>query len=202
MRAGSLSTSGCLVVAGDSVAQQHDHIDVVMSSGKILRYRDPRRFGAWLWSHDPKQCRLLARLGPEPLEQDFNDQYLFARSQNKRAPVKLWLMDNTLVAGIGNIYASESLFSAAILPDRPANTLTKTEASVLVASIKTVLSRAIAQGGTTLRDFLQSDGKPGYFTQELQVYGRAGGCCHRCGGLIAMARHRQRSTFFCPQCQH
>ncbi|MCW1877052.1 MULTISPECIES: bifunctional DNA-formamidopyrimidine glycosylase/DNA-(apurinic or apyrimidinic site) lyase [Erwiniaceae] len=180
---------------------KHDHVDLVMSNGKVLRYTDPRRFGAWLWCTDLAASSVLSHLGPEPLEDSFNGAYLFAKSRGKRTAIKPWLMDNKLVVGVGNIYASESLFVAGIHPDRPAMALNEPEAELLVATIKAVLLRSIEQGGTTLRDFLQSDGKPGYFAQELQVYGRAGEPCRACGTPIESSKHAQRSTFFCPRCQ-
>ena len=182
-------------------AGKHDHVDLVINNGMILRYTDPRRFGAWLWCEDLATSSVLAHLGPEPLSEAFNGDYLYEKSRNKRTLIKPWLMDNKLVVGVGNIYASESLFSAGILPDRPAGSLTKAEAALLAKTIKAVLQRSIEQGGTTLRDFLQSDGKPGYFAQELQVYGRAGEPCRACGTPIESAKHGQRSTFFCRRCQ-
>lgn len=197
-----LGMSGRLhILSEDSPAGKHDHVDLVMANGKVLRYTDPRRFGAWLWCDDLAQSRVLAHLGPEPLSDDFNSEYLFSRSRNKRTLIKPWLMDNKLVVGVGNIYASESLFEAKILPDRPAMSLTLTEAESVVASIKAVLLRSIEQGGTTLRDFLQSDGKPGYFVQQLQVYGRAGETCRICATVIESVVQAQRRTFYCPQCQ-
>ncbi|MGV3346938.1 bifunctional DNA-formamidopyrimidine glycosylase/DNA-(apurinic or apyrimidinic site) lyase [Enterobacteriaceae bacterium LUAb1] len=197
-----LGMSGSLrILPENSPAAKHDHIDLVMSNGKVLRYTDPRRFGAWLWSTDPDNSRVLAHLGPEPLSEAFTAGYLFEKSRSKRLPVKPWLMDNKLVVGVGNIYASESLFTAGILPDRPAHTLTPDETTLLVNTIKAVLLRSIEQGGTTLRDFLQTDGKPGYFAQELQVYGRAGENCRHCGTPIMSSKQAQRSTFWCPQCQ-
>jgi formamidopyrimidine-DNA glycosylase len=197
-----LGMSGSLrVLPHDVSPAKHDHIDVVMSNGKILRYTDPRRFGAWLWCPDLATSSVLQHLGPEPLGESFNRDYLLAKSRGKRTAIKPWLMDNKLVVGVGNIYASESLFVAGVLPDRPAMTLSESEAERVVDAIKTVLHRSIAQGGTTLRDFLQTDGKPGYFVQELQVYGRAGEPCRACGTLIENRKHAQRSTFFCPYCQ-
>ncbi|MBP2169109.1 formamidopyrimidine-DNA glycosylase [Erwinia toletana] len=197
-----LGMSGSLrVLPEDIPAAKHDHVDLVMSNGKVLRYTDPRRFGAWLWSVDPQASNVLAHLGPEPLSEEFSGDWLFTKSRAKRTAIKPWLMDNKLVVGVGNIYASESLFAAGILPDRPAMSLTQPEAALLVATIKAVLLRSIEQGGTTLRDFLQTDGKPGYFAQELQVYGRAGEACRVCGALIEKAIHGQRSTFFCRGCQ-
>ncbi|MBV4368778.1 bifunctional DNA-formamidopyrimidine glycosylase/DNA-(apurinic or apyrimidinic site) lyase [Erwinia sp. BNK-24-b] len=197
-----LGMSGSLrVLSEETPPAKHDHVDLVMNNGKVLRYTDPRRFGAWLWSSDLTASNVLAHLGPEPLSEAFNADYLFEKSRGRRTPVKPWLMDNKLVVGVGNIYASESLFAAGIHPDRPAMDLSKEDASLLVATIKAVLLRSIEQGGTTLRDFLQSDGKPGYFAQELQVYGRAGEPCRVCTTPIVGAKHAQRSTFYCPTCQ-
>ena len=182
--------------------EKHDHVDLIMSNGCIIRYTDPRRFGAWLWSDYLATSKVLLQLGPEPLSDEFNGQWLFEKSRKKHQLIKPWLMDNKLVVGVGNIYASESLFVAGILPDRAAGSLSATEADLLVATIKAVLLRSIEQGGTTLRDFLQSDGKPGYFVQELQVYGRAGENCRVCGTPIQNIKLGQRSSFFCPVCQH
>ncbi|NIF24103.1 MULTISPECIES: bifunctional DNA-formamidopyrimidine glycosylase/DNA-(apurinic or apyrimidinic site) lyase [Pantoea] len=197
-----LGMSGSLrVLPHELPAEKHDHVDLVMSNGKVLRYTDPRRFGAWLWSNDLAGSSVLAHLGPEPLSEAFNTDYLFEKSRGKRTVVKQWLMDNKIVVGVGNIYASESLFTAGIAPDRPAYSLSKDEVALLVSTIKAVLLRSIEQGGTTLRDFLQSDGKPGYFAQELQVYGRAGEPCRACGTPIVSGKHGQRSTFWCPNCQ-
>lgn len=198
-----LGMSGSLrILTQETDAGKHDHVDLVLSNGMVLRYTDPRRFGAWLWCEDLNTSNLLAHLGPEPLSEEFNGDYLYEKSRQKRTPIKPWLMGNKLVVGVGNIYASESLFTAGILPDRPAGSLSKTEADGLVKTIKMVLLHSIKQGGTTLRDFLQSDGKPGYFAQELQVYGRAGEPCRQCGNPIESAKHGQRSTFFCRSCQH
>lgn len=197
-----LGMSGSLrVLAEERPPAKHDHVDLVMSNGKTLRYTDPRRFGAWLWSSDLATSNVLAHLGPEPLSEAFSAEYLLHKSQGKRTPIKPWLMDNKLVVGVGNIYASESLFAAGIHPDRQAMTLSDEEAALLVNTIKAVLLRAIEQGGTTLRDFLQTDGKPGYFAQELQVYGRAGEPCRVCATPLLSSKHAQRSTFFCPVCQ-
>ncbi|CQH45666.1 bifunctional DNA-formamidopyrimidine glycosylase/DNA-(apurinic or apyrimidinic site) lyase [Yersinia enterocolitica] len=198
-----LGMSGSLrILPEETEAEKHDHVDLVISNGKILRYTDPRRFGAWLWAKNLETSNVLAHLGPEPLSDEFTAEYLFEKSRNKRTVVKQWLMDNKVVVGVGNIYASESLFTAGILPERAAGSLTETEITQLVATIKAVLLHSIEQGGTTLRDFLQSDGKPGYFAQELQVYGRAGELCRRCGNVIEITKHGQRSTFFCRHCQH
>jgi formamidopyrimidine-DNA glycosylase len=155
----------------------------------------------WLWTKELEGHNVLAHLGPEPLSDDFNAQYLKAKCEKKKTPIKPWLMDNKLVVGVGNIYASESLFAAGIHPDRLASSLSADECSLLVRVIKAVLQRSIEQGGTTLKDFLQSDGKPGYFAQELQVYGRKGEPCRTCGSPIVATKHAQRATFYCRQCQ-
>lgn len=180
---------------------KHDHVDLVMSNGKVLRYTDPRRFGAWLWTTELEGHSVLAHLGPEPLSAEFNADYLLAKCAKKKTAIKPWLMDNKLVVGVGNIYASESLFAARIHPDRLASSLSREEGERLVDAIKAVLARSIEQGGTTLKDFLQSDGKPGYFAQELQVYGRKGEACRVCGAPIVVSKHAQRATFYCKLCQ-
>lgn len=181
---------------------KHDHVDLLISNGYIIRYTDPRRLGSWLWSDILHTSHILAHLGPEPLSAEFNGRWLYEKSRNRRTLIKHHLMNNKIVAGVGNIYANESLFAAHILPSRVATTLCEKEATLLANSIKTVLLRSIEQGGTTLRNFLQSDGKPGYFTQKLQVYGRHGQPCKVCGISVQMTKHGQRSTFFCPGCQH
>lgn len=197
-----LGMSGSLRILPEYIEPgKHDHVDLVMDSGKVLRYTDPRRFGAWLWTDDPGQSPVLAHLGPEPLSDDFSGAYLYQKSRGRKTRVKPWIMDNKVVVGVGNIYASESLFMAGIGPDRAAGSLTAAEVTRLVETIKRVLLRSIEQGGTTLRDFLQSDGKPGYFAQELQVYGRVGEPCRICGTPIEVTKHGQRSTFFCRRCQ-
>ncbi len=180
---------------------KHDHVDLLLTNGYCLRYTDPRRFGSWLWVDDPLSSPLLRHLGPEPLSSHFNTRYLFERSRNKQVKIKSWLMNNTTVVGVGNIYANESLFIAGILPQRIASDLNLVEVKKLVTAIKKILTRAIEQGGTTLKDFLQTDGKPGYFSQELLVYGRAGKPCKLCGTIIRREKIGQRSSYYCPQCQ-
>lgn len=197
-----LGMSGSVrILPARSTAQKHDHIDMLLSSGMMLRYTDPRRFGAWLWCDDLATSNVLRHLGPEPLSEAFNNDYLFTKSRKRTTAIKSWIMDNKIVVGVGNIYASESLFLAGIHPDRAAGSLTKVEITQLVQGIKTILQQSIERGGTTLRDFLQSDGKPGYFAQELQVYGHAGEKCHRCKQEIKRGKHGQRTTFYCPTCQ-
>ncbi len=198
-----LGMSGSVrILPEEQPEEKHDHIDLVFRDGKVLRYTDPRRFGAWLWCEDLATSSVLAHLGPEPLSAQFNARYLYQQSKNKKIAIKPWLMDNKLVVGVGNIYANEALFSSGIMPDRKANSLTEQECDALVNAIKTVLTRSIEQGGTTLKDFLQSDGKPGYFAQELFVYGRKDKACLICGHTIESIKQGQRSTFFCRHCQH
>lgn len=198
-----LGMSGSVrILLEEQPEEKHDHIDLIFRDGKVLRYTDPRRFGAWLWCEDLATSSVLAHLGPEPLSDEFNAEYLYQQSKNKKTAIKPWLMDNKLVVGVGNIYANEALFSSGIMPDRKANSLTQEECTVLVTAIKRVLTRSIEQGGTTLKDFLQSDGKPGYFAQELFVYGRKDKPCLICGQPIESIKQGQRSTFFCRHCQH
>ena len=196
-----LGMSGSLrVLDAELSPAKHDHVDLVLTNGKVLRYNDPRRFGAWLFSADGHHA-VLANMGPEPLTDEFNAEYMLGKAANKRVAVKQFIMDNKVVVGVGNIYASESLFHARIDPTRPAGTLTHKQWVSLVAEIKRVLTIAIQQGGTTLKDFSQVDGKPGYFAQELQVYGKAGKPCPCCGEKIEALKIGQRNTFFCSQCQ-
>ena len=197
-----LGMSGSVRILTEELPEEkHDHVDLVMRDGKVLRYTDPRRFGAWLWCYDLENSSVLAHLGPEPLSDAFNPQYLYELAQKKKVAIKPWLMDNKVVVGVGNIYANEALFATKISPEKITNTLTLAEITELVLQIKKVLQRSIEQGGTTLKDFLQSDGKPGYFAQELFVYGKKGEPCSMCGTPIESIKQGQRSTFFCPQCQ-
>ena len=198
-----LGMSGSLRVLKSTVtAEKHDHVDIVMDSGQCLRLNDPRRFGSVLWEPgDVFKHKLLAKLGPEPLTEDFTAQLLFDRSRNRKMPVKSFLMDNHNVVGVGNIYANEALFTAGINPKRAAGNISLARYKVLVAEVKEVLAKAIQQGGTTLKDFTQTDGKPGYFVQELQVYGKAGKPCPKCGELLQSAKIGQRNTIFCSDCQ-
>nr|ELR5228700.1 bifunctional DNA-formamidopyrimidine glycosylase/DNA-(apurinic or apyrimidinic site) lyase [Providencia rettgeri]ELR5257535.1 bifunctional DNA-formamidopyrimidine glycosylase/DNA-(apurinic or apyrimidinic site) lyase [Providencia rettgeri] len=197
-----LGMSGSVRILTEELPEEkHDHVDLIMRDGKVLRYTDPRRFGAWLWCDDLETSSVLAHLGPEPLSDAFNPHYLYELAQKKKVAIKPWLMDNKVVVGVGNIYANEALFAAKISPEKITNTLTLEEVAELVQQIKKVLQRSIEQGGTTLKDFLQSDGKPGYFAQELFVYGKKGEPCSMCGTPIESIKQGQRSTFFCPQCQ-
>ncbi|WCE29836.1 bifunctional DNA-formamidopyrimidine glycosylase/DNA-(apurinic or apyrimidinic site) lyase [Vibrio sp. SCSIO 43137] len=197
-----LGMSGSLrVLDKNTPAEKHDHVDLLLSNGKLLRYNDPRRFGAWLWQENDFQHELLLNLGPEPLDGIFSAEYMLEKAQGKRVAVKQFIMDNKVVVGVGNIYASESLFFAKIHPLYPAGKLTPNQWSDLVESIKNVLANAIKQGGTTLKDFNQVDGKPGYFAQELQVYGKPGEACPSCGDKIEQLKIGQRNSYFCSNCQ-
>lgn len=197
-----LGMSGSVrIVTAQQPAAKHDHLDLIFANGNILRLNDPRRFGCCLFQADDEEHALLQSLGPEPLSETFNADYLFRRSQGKSQAVKAFIMDSHEVVGVGNIYASESLFRAGIHPKRAAGRISQPRYEKLVTAIKTVLAEAIEQGGTTLRDFVGSDGKPGYFKQELQVYGREGEDCPHCGNPVKRITLGQRSTFYCGQCQ-
>ena len=197
-----LGMSGSLrVLPVDAPAGKHDHVDLLLDDGHLLRFNDPRRFGAVLWTATPGRHALLDHLGPEPLAASFDGEYLYRRSRGRRVPVKQWLMDNQVVVGVGNIYAQESLFLAGIHPSRPAGRISLARYRRLAEVIREVLGRAIQVGGTTLRDFTRVDGNPGYFAQSLSVYGRAGEPCVRCGRPLSGGRHGQRSTSWCAACQ-
>ncbi|CAM5209617.1 bifunctional DNA-formamidopyrimidine glycosylase/DNA-(apurinic or apyrimidinic site) lyase [Alishewanella longhuensis] len=197
-----LGMSGHLkVVAAEQVAEKHDHLDFVLSSGQCLRLNDTRRFGAVLWQAKDSIHPLLATLGPEPLTAAFNADTLINACAKRSAAIKLVLMDNKVVVGVGNIYANEALFKAGIAPQMPANKVSADKLRVLTTVVKDTLAAAIQQGGTTLRDFSQVDGKPGYFKQELLVYGRATQPCVVCATPLQEIRLGQRSTVFCPTCQ-
>ena len=198
-----LGMSGSLrILPIDSAAEKHDHFELQLSSGQCLRLRDPRRFGCVLWTRrDPFKHKLLASLGPEPLLKEFDGNYLYARSRARKQAVKSFIMDSKIVVGVGNIYASESLFLAGIHPQRAAGRISEKRYQQLVSAIKKVLQAAIRQGGTSLRDFTASDGSPGYFKQQLNVYGRAGEPCPRCGRPIRQQTIGQRASYYCPHCQ-
>ena len=180
----------------------HDHVDITLDDATVLRYRDPRRFGAMLWI--PSRARghpLLAALGPEPFDAAFDAEYLWRVTRRRRAAIKLVLMDNHIVTGVGNIYANEALFRAGIRPSTPAGRLSKPRLAKLVEAVRFVLDAAIAKGGSTLRDYVGSDGAAGYFQLEYCVYGREGEACRVSGHQIRQSRIGQRSTFYCPHCQ-
>ncbi len=198
-----LGMSGNLrIVPADTVAGRHDHVDLRFEDNHALRLTDPRRFGCVLWTDAaPDQHPLLKSLGPEPLSEAFDAAYLHTRARARRTPVKHLIMDSHVVPGVGNIYANEALFMAGVDPRRQAGRIALPRYEVLVLAIRDVLERAITRGGTTLRDFVGSDGKPGYFSQSLTVYGRAGQACVRCGHALREVRMSNRSTVYCPQCQ-
>lgn len=202
-----LGMSGSLrVLPTDTVAEKHDHFDLVLNNHQLMRLRDPRRFGAILWQTKLEQHPLLQTLGPEPISLDstpclFNSDYLFQASRKRGTPIKHLIMDNHIVVGIGNIYANEALFRSGILPTTPAKQLKRQQCELLVNEIQSTLQQAIQQGGSTLRDFVHTDGKPGYFQQSYWVYGRSNAPCLRCEHPIQQIKQGQRSSFFCPQCQ-
>jgi len=198
-----LGMSGSLrIVQHATPPEKHDHVDVELDNGAILRFNDPRRFGAFLWADgDMQSHELLRDLGPEPLSDTFNAAYLYERSRNRSVAVKNFIMNGHVVVGVGNIYASEALFMAGIHPQRAAGRISRQRYEGLVAAIRDVLSRAIRRGGTTLRDFVNSDGAPGYFAQELLVYDRAGSDCFQCGSAIRQKVIGQRSSYYCTLCQ-
>lgn len=182
--------------------QKHDHIDIQLDTGDLLRYTDPRRFGAMLWlTEAPADHPLLRELGPEPLSEALTGDYLFQKSRGRNVPIKSFIMDSHVVVGVGNIYANEALFMSGIHPQRDAGRISRERYQVLAEQIKLVLARSIEQGGTTLRDFVGGDGKPGYFQQTLQVYGRGGEPCRTCGEILREIRLGQRSTVYCGHCQ-
>jgi formamidopyrimidine-DNA glycosylase len=198
-----LGMSGSLrVLPADTPVQKHDHVDIRLANGACLRLRDPRRFGAVLWTvKSPHSHPLLTGLGPEPWEACFDGEYLYQLSRDRVQPVKNFIMDSRTVVGVGNIYANESLFATGIHPARPAGRIARLRYAGLADTIRAVLEAAIQQGGTTLRDFRDSQGRPGYFAQALKVYGRAGEPCPCCGRVIQKQWVGQRSAFFCPRCQ-
>jgi len=197
-----LGMSGMLrVLPAKTPVQSHDHVDLALDSGRVLRFTDPRRFGCLLWQPAGETHELLQHLGPEPLSEDFDGDYLFERSRGRKAPVKAFLMDQAIVVGVGNIYAAESLFRAGIAPGRAAGSVSRERYGRLAAAVKSILAHAITRGGTTLRDFLNADGAPGYFEQELFVYGREGEACKVCGRRIRDGRMGNRATAWCAGCQ-
>ena len=198
-----LGMSGSLrIIPKNETVEKHDHFELQFKDGICFRLRDPRRFGAVLWTKDdPLKHKLLINLGPEPLDKEFNAEHLFQKSRKRKTTIKQFIMDSKIVVGVGNIYASESLFLAGINPKRLAGKITKKNAQDLTAAIKKILKQAIKQGGTTLKDFTSSTGKPGYFQQQLKVYNRADQPCVICKKPIKQIILGQRSTFFCSMCQ-
>ncbi len=198
-----LGMSGSLrILPSTTPPLKHDHLDIVLDNQECLRLRDPRRFGSIFWTtDDPGQHALLKNLGPEPLSDAFDAEYLFRLSRKRKVAVKQFIMNSHIVVGVGNIYANEALFLAGIRPGSAAGRLSKPRCQQLVEAIKTVLAKAIKQGGTTLRDFTAADGNPGYFRLQLNVYGRGGEPCPRCGTTIKSLHQGQRATYYCPKCQ-
>ncbi|MBT4838306.1 MAG: bifunctional DNA-formamidopyrimidine glycosylase/DNA-(apurinic or apyrimidinic site) lyase [Methylococcales bacterium] len=197
-----LGMSGSLrVVSSTADNGKHDHFDVDCGD-VVLRYHDPRRFGCVLWfDHEPNEHFLLSKLGPEPFDTIMTGNYLYQLSRQRQCSIKSFIMNSHNIVGVGNIYASEALFMAGINPNRKACRLSKTSHDKLIKAIQTVLTQAIQQGGTTLRDFVNDQGKPGYFKQSLQVYGRNDLECHQCGDAIKMIKQHQRATYYCTNCQ-
>lgn len=198
-----LGMSGSLrVLPINTPAAKHDHVDIVLGNGLAVRFRDPRRFGSILWTQtDPLQHKRLINLGPEPLTDNFSPVYLKNKIQGRKQAIKTLIMNSQIVVGVGNIYACESLFLAGIHPTTAAGKISAARLTRLVEAIKNVLAKAITQGGTTLKDFTQSDGKPGYFARSLNVYGRTNEPCLTCKRTIKKITQGQRSTFYCPKCQ-
>ncbi len=198
-----LGMSGSLrLVKRDAPLKLHDHWDIRVDSGWVLRFHDPRRFGSLLWTEtDPTLHPLLAKLAPEPLSGAFDGEYLFRATRKRSVAIKQLIMNSQLVVGVGNIYASEALFRAKVSPRRASRRLTRREATALAQAIKAVLGEAIKIGGTTLRDYVNADGAPGYFSQKLFVYERAGEACRVCKSAIKQFVQGQRSTYWCSTCQ-
>ena len=197
-----LGMSGSLrVLEGQQPAGTHDHVDIRLDNDRLLRFRDPRRFGCLLWQPAGETHALLAGLGPEPLSDAFDGDWLHRRSRGRSASIKTFLMDQAVVVGVGNIYAAEALFQAGIDPRRAAGKVSLPRYQRLADAVKRILGHAIERGGTTLRDFLAPDGAPGYFEQELLVYGREGEACRSCGTRLKSARLGQRASVWCPRCQ-
>lgn len=184
-----------------SELKKHDHVIFYLSSEQQIRFNDPRRFGSVLWSDHWQSHALIQTLGPEPLETDFDTDYLYSLAKQRKLSIKQFIMNSHVVVGVGNIYANEALFLAKIHPKRAANRISKQRMAVLVDKIKEVLANAITQGGTTLKDFVGSDGKPGYFQQQLFVYGRGGEPCKVCGEKLTECRMNNRTSVFCTKCQ-
>lgn len=197
-----LGMSGSLRICPlNTAAQKHDHVDIIFPDC-LLRFTDPRRFGAILWlGLTPELSPLLSKLGPEPLSDNFNARYLYHSAKARKLPVKQFIMDQKVVTGVGNIYATEALFAAGIRPTRSAGKISQQRYQLLVAAIKEILAQAIQQGGTTLRDFVGGDGKPGYFQQTLHIYGKAGERCPSCRTPLKAIRLAARNSVYCPKCQ-
>jgi len=198
-----LGMSGSMSVAPSSEPlKKHHHFELKLDNFTSIRFHDPRRFGSILWQDNDNQLKLLSDLGPEPLSYDFNDEVLYFASIGRSKNIKSFIMDSKVVVGVGNIYASESLFLAGISPKRVSGKTSKSRYETLTKSIKKILTDAINNGGTTLNDFSNVDGSPGYFAQILSVYDRDGMPCMRCNGKIKRIIQNQRATYYCPKCQN
>jgi formamidopyrimidine-DNA glycosylase len=190
------------ILDNDANIGKHDHVDIYMDNGYVMRFTDPRRFGAVLWTEEAIETHpLIGGLGPEPLSDKFDADYLYQQAKGRKTAIKTFIMNGHIVVGVGNIYANEALFRAGIHPAKAASKISRAKMIELVSTIQQVLDKAIEAGGTTLRDFRKTDGKPGYFTQSLDVYGREGEACHQCGTAIKCIRQAQRATYYCPKCQ-
>jgi formamidopyrimidine-DNA glycosylase len=198
-----LGMSGSLRICKlNTPVQKHDHADFIFEKC-LLRYTDPRRFGAILWlGEEPETSPLLSILGPEPLSEEFTAEWLYQQSRNRKIPIKQFIMDQKVVTGVGNIYATEALFIAKISPIRAVNNISLKRYILLVSAIKKILEEAIKQGGTTLKDFVGGDGKPGYFQQTLHVYGKTGELCPTCEKPLTSVKLAARNSVYCSHCQH
>lgn len=202
-----LGMSGSMrVLPLDTPVRAHDHVDLMIegkgrTGSRVLRFNDPRRFGCLLWQRPGETHELLRELGPEPLSDDFDGDYLFERSRGRAIAVKAFLMDQKVVVGVGNIYVAEALFAAGVSPTRAAGKVSRERYADIAREVRTILDYAIRRGGTTLRDFISPDGAPGYFEQELSVYGRGGDPCPRCGRALKQSMLAQRATTWCGHCQ-
>jgi formamidopyrimidine-DNA glycosylase len=197
-----LGMSGSIRVVNQSESLiKHDHFEICFDDKTCMRLNDPRRFGSVLFTRNGKH-KLLSKLGVEPLSEEFDYTHLFNRSRNKTQNIKTFIMDSKVVVGVGNIYACESLYMSKINPKTQSGKVSHARYKLLTSSIKEVLSKAIDAGGTTLQDFAQVDGSPGYFRQTLSVYGREGEKCNTCNGKISRIVQNQRSTFYCTKCQN
>lgn len=198
-----LGMSGVIqLVTQQTPVQKHDHVDIIFDTKLILRFRDPRRFGAILYTEAPiDEHPLLLKLGPEPLDNNFNGEYIFTHTRNKKSIIKSWLMNAHHVVGVGNIYANEVLFACGIHPSEIVGRLSEKQCQAIAKNVKQILKKAIKTGGTTLKDFKQTDGKPGYFKQQLSVYDRENQPCYLCQHILQAIKITNRQTVFCPSCQ-
>ena len=195
-----MSGSVSVVPSGEAL-KKHHHFELILDNATSMRFHDPRRFGSILWQKNNEQLSLFNNFGPEPLSNEFNDNTLYLSSKGRKKNIKAFIMDSSIVVGVGNIYASESLFLAGISPKRVAGKTSKKRYQALTQCIKQILKEAINNGGTTLNDFSNIDGEPGYFSQVLSVYGRDDMSCYQCNGTIKRIVQNQRASYYCPRCQ-